>query len=79
MEELFANLEKLHTTQLGAMRIKSNLSLDTGQAVDWCKSKISAPNAIVTKSGKNWYIDADHCIITENAHSYTIITAHRKK
>lgn len=79
MEELFANLEKLHTTQLGAMRIERNLSLDTGQAVDWCKSKISAPNAIVTRSGKNWYIDADHCIITVNAHSYTIITAHRKK
>ena len=79
MEELFANLEKLHTTQLGAMRIERNLSLDTGQAVDWCKSKISAPNAIVTRSGKNWYIDVDHCIITVNAHSYTIITAHRKK
>lgn len=50
MEELFANLEKLHTTELGAMRIERNLSLDTGQAVDWCKSKISAPNAIVTRS-----------------------------
>ena len=79
MKELFANLEKLHTTELGVMRIKRNLCLNTDQVVDWCKSKISVPNAIVTRSGKNWYIDVDHCIITINAHSYTIITAHRKK
>ena len=33
--ELLKNLEKLHTTELGVMRIKKNLSLDTDDVVGW--------------------------------------------
>ena len=75
-EELLTNLSKLHTTELGIVRIKRNLSLDTENVVNWCKDKISSTNAAISRNGKNWYVTIDCCVITINAHSYTIITAH---
>ena len=75
--ELLDNLDKLHTTELGIVRIKRNLSLDTNDVVEWSKAKINSHNAVITRNGKNWYINVDGCIITVNAYSYTIITAHR--
>lgn len=75
---LLENLDKLHTTELGVVRIKRNLSLDTENVVEWCRNKINSDNAVITRTGKNWYIDIDTCIITVNAHSYTIITAKMK-
>lgn len=77
--ELLENLDKLHTTELGVVRIKKNLSLDTEDVVDWGRVKIESPNAVITRNGKNWYINVDGCIITVNAYSYTIITAHKEK
>ena len=77
--ELLKNLDKLHTTELGVERIKRNLSLDTDDVVDWCKAKINSVNTGITRSGKNWYVNIDNCIITVNAYSYTIITAHKEK
>lgn len=77
--ELLRNLDKLHTTELGVVRIKKNLSLDTNDVVNWCKTKIESPNTIINRKGKNWYISVDNCIITVNAYSYTIITAHKEK
>ncbi len=77
--ELLKNLDKLHTTELGIERIKRNLSLDTDDVVGWCKTKINSANAVITRSGKNWYVNIDSCILTVNAYSYTIITAHREK
>ena len=76
---LLTNLDKLHTTDLGILRIRKNLSLDAEDVVSWCKDKIAAENADITRKGKNWYIAVDGCMITVNAYSYTIITAHRKK
>ena len=35
--------------------------------------------AIMNPKGKNWYVCIDGCVITVNAGSYTIITAHREK
>lgn len=77
--ELLNNLDKLHTTELGAARIKRNLSLDTDDVVVWCKDKINSAHAIITRKGKNWYVNVDDFIITVNAHSYTVITAHMRK
>lgn len=77
--ELLKNLDKLHTTELGVVRIKRNLSLDTDDVVGWCKTKSSSSNAVITRNGKNWYVNVDNCIITINAYSYTIITAHKEK
>lgn len=72
--ELVNNLDKLHTTELGVVRIKRNLSLETDDVVEWCKEKIKLPNAEIVRRGKN-YAEIDGCVITVNAHSFTIITA----
>ncbi len=77
--ELLNHLDKLHTTDLGIVRIKKNLTIGTDDVVAWCKEKINLPHAIINKRGKNWYVNVDGFIITINAHSYTIITAHQKK
>lgn len=77
--ELLINLDKLHTTELGVIRIKKNLSLDTDNIVDWCKNKMKLPHTTMTRKGKNWYVNVDKVIITVNGYSYTIITAHKEK
>jgi hypothetical protein len=75
--DLLNNIDKIHTTDLGLFRIKRNLELKTDDIVNWCKQEIKKANEI-NKKGKNWYISAQECIITVNAYSYTIITAHKK-
>lgn len=77
--DLILNLDKLHTTDLGIVRIKRNLGLDMEDVVSWCKEKIKEPNNHISRKGKNWYIIISDCEITVNAYSYTIITAHKLK
>ncbi len=77
--ELLNNLDKLHTTESGAVRIKRNLSLDIDDVVGWCKDRIKSAGAVLARKGKNWYASVENCVITVNAHSYTIITAHKEK
>lgn len=76
---LLDNLDKVHTTEMGIDRIKRNLKLDTTDVVTWCVDKIKNMNCKITRIGKNWYAEIDNCLITVNAHSYTIITAHKIK
>ena len=77
---LLENLEKLHTTELGAVRIKRNLGLKTDDVVSWCKEKIrTAEEKSIFRKGKNYYIKTDGFTITVNAYSYTVITAHKEK
>ncbi len=75
-EILLSNIDKIHTTKMGIDRIKNNLKLDTDDVVNYCKNKILDKKSNVNKRGKNWYCEIDHIIITINAYSYTIITAH---
>ncbi|MBR6023917.1 MAG: DUF3781 domain-containing protein [Methanobrevibacter sp.] len=75
---LIQNIEKIHTTEMGIGRISKNLEI-TGDAVEYCKNKILKKESAVKREGKNYYVDIDDCIITVNASSYTIITAHKKK
>lgn len=74
--DLLINIDKLHTTELGALRIRRNLSLDTVDVIAWCREKIVSEEAVITRKGKNWYIEADDAVITVNAFSYTVITSH---
>jgi hypothetical protein len=76
--ELLENLSKIHTTALGIERIRKNLGLTTPDVVEWCKQSVLAADNIY-KKGKNWYVRSDSWVITINAHSFTIITAHREK
>lgn len=78
-EILLSNIDKLHTTTMGSDRIKKNLEIDTDDIVDYCKEKILDKNCTITRRGKNWYCEIDKIIVTVNAHSYTIITAHYSK
>ena len=76
--DLINNLDKVHTTELGVIRIKKNLNLDVDDVVAWCKQKIKDAERI-TRQGKNWYVFVESNIITVNAHSFTVITAHKDK
>ncbi len=75
---LINNIEKVHTTKLGVDRIKKNLSIDVDDVVKYCVDKIKQDNAIIERKGKNYYVNVDGIIITVNASSYTIITAHKE-
>lgn len=74
---LLARLDRLHTTALGAERVRRNLSLGDVDAVEWCRARILDPGAVLERRGKNWYVTVGDCIITVNARSLTVITAHR--
>ncbi len=78
-ETLIRNADKLHTTLSGAERIRRNLLLGEADVVEWCKKLILAPDAGISRMGKNFYIRSGGCEITVNAFSNTIITAHRLK
>ena len=77
--ELLENIENLHTTPMGVGRIRRNLELgdDVKDVVAWCHEKIMNASTVMTRQGKNWYVKIDGCIITVNAYSFTIITAHK--
>lgn len=74
--ELIKNLDKIHTTKLGAERIRKNIDLNIGDIAEWCRQKVLSADEIY-RQGKNWYVNNNNCVITINAHSYTIITAHK--
>ena len=77
--DLLENIEKLHTTPMGVDRIRRNLELsdDVKDVVEFFRQKILDNKAAITRQGKNWYVKIDGCVITVNAYSYTIITAHK--
>lgn len=79
MNALIQNIAKLHTTELGVVRIKRNLSLANQDVVAWCRDKILDSTARIERRGKNWYVTIANTEITVNAHSYTIITANKAK
>jgi len=76
---LISNIDKLHTTRMGVIRIKKNLNIETNDVVLWCKDKIIEEHSNIYKEGKNWYITNKGIKITVNSYSYTIITAHKVK
>lgn len=78
-EILVANINKIHTTQMGMDRIKRNLELETTDVMAYCRKKILDENSNIYKQGKNWYCEIDNIRITINSYSYTVITAHKKK
>jgi len=80
MNELIIELDELHTTELGSIRIKRNLGLDESiNSVEYCKAKICELNTRIQKIGKNFYATTSNEIITINASKLSIITAHKIK
>ncbi len=78
-EILFCDVDKIHTTAMGEKRISKNLKINEKDIVKYCKGKILNENSKVYRKGKNFYCTIDNVIITINASSYTIITAHLLK
>ena len=76
--DLIKNIELVHSTKLGILRIKKNLNID-GDVVSYCKNLILNKDCIIDKNGKNYYCYINNVIITVNSYSYTIITAHIKE
>ena len=75
---LIENIDKIHTTEMGVGRIQKNLGI-SAEPVSYCILKLKKEESIVTKNGKNYYVEVDDCIITINSSSFTIITAHKKR
>jgi hypothetical protein len=78
MNDLLSNIDKVHTTESGIVRIKRNLAIETDDVVNWCKHQMQHADSIVRR-GKNWYVYVDNAIITISAYSFTIITAHKEE
>ena len=47
MNKLIENIDKLHITELGALRINRNLQLENNNIVKWCKDKILKAEKII--------------------------------
>lgn len=75
-EILIANIDKLHTTNMGLKRIINHLQLHTQDAIEYCKNLILDKRCQIYRRGKNYYCEINHTRITIHASSYTIITAH---
>lgn len=67
--------DRIHTTPMGADRIKRNLNTDA-DAILLCQNIIRDENCTVRRKGKNWYCENGGITVTVNASSYTVITAH---
>lgn len=76
---LLENIDRLHTTELGVIRIKKILKIECNDVVEYIKYKVLNKNAYIYKNGKNYYVEIDNIIITINSYNYCIITAHIKK
>ena len=76
-KELIAVLDLMHTTEMGAERIRKNLELDKEDPVEYCRRMIMNKDSVISSRGKNWYVTNGDTEITINRYSYTIITAHK--
>ncbi|HEN6507105.1 TPA: DUF3781 domain-containing protein, partial [Streptococcus agalactiae] len=56
---LLNNIDEIHTTEMGVIRIKKNLKLDTEDVVEYCKDRVLDKNCNIYKQGKNWYCEID--------------------
>ena len=52
--ELSALLENLHTTTMGEERIRRNAAPDEDDVIAWCRERITAPDAVIERRGKNF-------------------------
>ena len=77
-EELINNINKIHTTKLGSIRIQKNLNIES-DVVEYIKKIILDNNSFIYKNGKNYYCENNNVIVTINSYNYCIITAHKLK
>ena len=78
-QKLLYAMNEIHTTDLGAKRIRKNLTLSNEDVVAWCIKAIMDVESVCIRKGKNYYVQYKDVCITIHAKRYTIITAHRQK
>ncbi|WP_390436263.1 DUF3781 domain-containing protein [Lactonifactor longoviformis] len=77
--ELLKNLDKVHTTELGALCIKRNLSLDTDDVAGWCKlSPLTCQSPHLPAAKNGWMPCGYICGKTENLPftGYSVLCSH---
>lgn len=79
MNDLLENIDKVHTTPMGTERISRNIGVPCNKITEILPDMLVDPDAIFERRGKNWYVKTRNCLITINARSFTVITAHRIK
>lgn len=76
IDKLIQHIDEIHTTPMGIDRISKNLKLHNQDVLLWCKNAVL--NATLIKHlNKNYYIYYGSAVITINATSFTVITAHK--
>ena len=50
--EVIRNIDRIHTTEMGAERIRRNLKLNDRDVVQWCKAIILDTSSVMEKRGK---------------------------
>ena len=78
-KNLLDNLDRLHTTELGEVRIRKNVNINNEDVVSYLKDKIMDKDSLIYKNGKNYYCEIDGIRITVNSYNFCIITAHQLK
>lgn len=71
------DLNELHTTELGAIRMRKALYLlPSDDPIAWCRDAIEQYGInLILREGKNWYITTDRFELTVNASTLNVITA----
>ena len=77
-EYLLTNLDKLHTTDLGKVRLQKNLLLREENPVLWAKGFIQRSETKISHKEKNFYVSDNYIVLAINTSSYTIITGHKE-
>lgn len=76
MDSLIKHIDEIHTTPMGCDRISKNLKLYNEDVVLWCKNAVINAN-LIKHLNKNYYVYYFDAVLTINARSFTIITAHK--
>ncbi len=76
-EIVLNNINKIHTTELGVIRIKKNLGLDNVDVISYIRDIINSNDSRVVKKGKNFYCSYRDIVITINSYNYSVITLHK--
>ena len=69
-------LDELHTTKLGAQRIRENINFPVGDDLIANCRQIIVDSEKVIQRGKNYYVYYGNVVLTVNVRTMTIITAH---
>ena len=77
-EILLANLDKLHTTDFGKVRLQKNLLLREENPVLWAKGLIQRSETKISHKEKNFFLSDSYIVLAIHTSSYTIIIGHKE-